>query len=842
MLVNKDGNNVEQVVSKLAKGLNVDTSRVKNMVDEFGYYGAARILGYDVADYDNLSIAGKLAIEHLKNNSPKTILEFAQKMRRNLNIPVYEFIMEHHEELQKAINKRSENDYDHDWFSANTMITMYSASVDQNSESIEPPQYTWMRVAVQFYHDTGVERVIKCFEELSDGYYTPASPTLFNAGLKEPCMASCYLLAINDDLKSILKTGVYYAGMITKGSGGLGIDVTEVRHSEFGTSGQSAGIVPMLKVYNDNTRYVKQGKRRGAATVFLRPYHLDVEDFIDMPKKVGDHNMRAHDLNYCLWTSWIFWERIKNDGKWTLFCPARVKHLNKLCGKEFSKAYIAAENDPTISDKHKKVVKARELYDRIINVQRETGMPYLMNGDAANIKSNQRHMGYIRSSNLCLEIIEYTDDKTIAVCNLQSLSLRTFAKGKLDKTKPFDEALKSCIDFEKLASISRNVVENLNKVIDYNWYPLDKVKNGVVKPNIIHKSNMKHRPVGMGVSGFAELLHILDLPFEDVDVKLLNKSIFACMYWNALASSVQLSINDGHYESFPGSPTSQGLLQFDLWKQEFEILGPNAARKAEDDEPVHPSVWGQKEVTLYTADGSSVADIILPTWEDLKRCVVKYGIRNSLLIALMPTASTAQVRRNCESVEAHQNNMYSRNVLKCSYPVLNRYLVSDLKEQNAWNSYTVEYLKIKNGSIQGYSNYILENPSFFPDFTKNYERMAHIENKYKTMWEIPQKLFLQLAADRGRYVDQSQSTNIYMSDCTDTKLRAVHIYSYQLGLKTQLYYLRQNGNATIKFTADPTLIKHIQGISVNSVDDPEPSSSTDKPKFVCTDEICVSCT
>lgn len=1272
-----------ELVNRLAKGLpTVDTQRVTQLVTQLGMYNAARVMGYDVAHYNNLLMAGRLAIENLRLNSPKTLLEYAHLMKARLNKMTYDFIIEHHEELQAAIDRNSERDYDHDWFSANTMITMYSANRKYEEPGIETPQYTWMRIAIQLYHDTSVEAVIRAYEEMSVGWYTPASPTIFNAGMREPQMASClvegtevcttsgvktietvsiedrvithtgamkrvsqihmnplgdrqlfdltcwktptmtitgnhrvlalkrgqpadwvpvdqltkdhyvavprkklqltnplvlkidiaqylpqiqrgdhvvyeyevtqdmilttsattnqnaaglvtirhkdapikrylnithdvataigmwygdgciqnrkdrkvgeqhicglnivaeehnarlitfwvetmtnftgiaptisrktnliyaevhspiigevfnllfgkgfagkrlhptmfqwsasmvksfmvglmstdgcvasngemtismtnctlvkqiyhlcrqvgvdisynqddhlrkgatnltatlglprgwiqprelykyysddrltmqispintngsyhdetgqvylkvknivqstrerpeyvytlgvdddhsynaeglvvencFLLTIDDDLESILKTGIYRAGMISKASGGLGFDVSRVRHSEIRETGWSNGIIPMLAMYNNMVRYVDQGgRRKGAATIFLRPHHIDVEDFIELPRKVGDKYVRAHDLNICLWTSWLFWERVRTDGKWTLFCPARVPQLNDLYGTEFTKAYLAAEEDPNILPRHKKVISARDLYNKILNVQRETGMPYLMNGDAANLKSNHRHLGYIRSSNLCLEVIEYTDDETIAVCNLHSLSLRMFGRGPVavPASAPEEEVLtqlRIAVDFQQLAHISRRVVANLNKVIDHNWYPLDKIKNGVVKPKLINKSNKRHRPVGMGVAGFAELLHILDLPFEDTTVTILNKMLFACMYWNALAQSVQLAIREGPYESFHGSPTSQGKLQFDLWKEEFKIVGPNAARKESDDEPVHPSVWGQEPVDLYTADGESIQDIIQPTWDDLKRCIMKYGLRNSLLIALMPTASTAQIRRNCESVEAHQNNMYSRKVLKCSYPVLNRYLVDDLEGEGVWNPATVEYIRVRNGSIQGFTQYVLANPTLFPNFSGAKDRLAFLEKKYKTMWEIPQKRFMKLAADRGRYIDQSSSTNVYIRDCTDEKLSACHLYANQLGLKTLIYYLRQQGGESVKFTADPTMMKHIQGLSVEGMEqekkespksdeeetnfeldtkrgpEPEPRS---KKTFVCTDEVCVSCT
>ena len=859
----------QQLVTKLAQGLDtIDIERATKLVDMFGLYGAARIMGYDVSHYNNLLLSGRLAIENLKINSPKTLLEYSHQMKSRLNKNTYRFIQEYHEALQAAIDRNAFRDYDHDWFSANTMITMYSANPSYGKEGIETPQYTWMRIAIQLYFDSpnAVDSVIQAYEEMSLGWYTPASPTIFNAGMRDPQMASCFLLTIGDDLESILKTGIYRGGMISKSSGGLGFDVSRVRHSEIRETGWSNGIVPMLQLYNYMIRYVDQnGRRKGAATIFLRPHHIDVEDFIELPRKVGDKYARAHDLNICLWTSWIFWDRVRTDGNWTLFCPARVPQLNDLSGAEFSRAYIEAEQDPNILPHHKKVINARDLYNKILNVQRETGMPYLMNGDTANIKSNHRHLGYLRSSNLCLEVIEFTDDETIAVCNLHSLSLRTFGKHAIDhEKKDITAALRDAVDFQQLSHISHRVVENLNRVIDHNWYPLDKTKNGVTKPKIINRSNKRHRPVGMGVSGFAELLHILDLPFEDPAVNILNKMIFACMYWNALAASIQLAIKEGIYESFHGSPTSHGKFQFDLWKEEFQIVGPNSVRKEEDDEPIDPSSWGQNAIELYTADGSSVQDIIQPTWNDLRRCMMKYGLRNSLLIALMPTASTAQVRRNCESVEAHQNNMYSRKILKCSYPVLNRYMVTDLETEGVWNNSTVEYIRVKNGSIQGLAQYIVANPVLFPKFSGNVQRLNFLEKKYKTMWEIPQKVFMKLAAERGRYICQSSSHNVFIRDCTDDKLRACHLYANMLGLKTIMYYLRQTGGETIKFTADPTMLAYINGIAVEPTSEekkeeqararlelptsgdgtfiPVSNTNSNSKKFVCTDAICTSCT
>lgn len=813
-----NASSTQNIVAKLSCDLNINKEYVQELISKYGMLGAGRILGNNVLQYDNFLMAGRLAIEDLKQNCPKTILEYTKIMRHRLNDATYNFMVQNHEILQSIINKNEFRDYDHDWFSAITMKEMYSAIPYSDHAPVETPQFTWMRIAVQLFasYEDSLNNVLKAYEEMSAGYYTPASPTLFNAGMKKPQMASCFLLTIGDSLPEILGTGILIGGLISKASGGLGFDISRVRHSEIGDVGKSQGIIPMLQVYNDMVRYANQnGRRKGAATFFLRPHHIDVIDFVMLSGKIGDRYLRAYDINTCLWTSWIFWERIRDDGIWTMFCPNKVSHLNELYGNEFTDAYIKCEQDTSISDKYKKTIKARELHKMIMKVQTESGMPYLMNCDAVNTKSNHKHLGYIKSSNLCLEIVEFTDDESIASCNLHSLSLRTFGKSRL-----INQDYQSSVDFENLGHIARRVVINLNRVIDENWYPLDDVKTGMmeIKQGVISKTNKKHRPIGMGVSGFAELLHILDLPFEDPRVLNLNKALFACIYWNALAQSVQLAINEGFYESFPGSPTSYGLLQFDLWKEEFKIRGPNPSRKESDDDEMDPSFWGQKEFNLTNND------IILPNWQDLKRCIIKYGLRNSLITALMPTATTAQVRRNCESVEAHQNNLYTRKVLSGNYFVLNRYLVKDLEEINCWNETTIDYLKDRNGSISEFRNFVENNKSTFSNVT-NFERLSHIEQKYKTIWEIPQKLFMKLAADRSRYVDQSSSTNIYFKEITEEKLRACQLYANNLGLKTIMYYLRQAGSESVKFATNTEFLKQ-----------------KNNKKFVCTDDVCVSCT
>lgn len=805
---------------------------VVGLIDKLGIMDAARILGYDTNHYDNLQLAGRLLIHDLHQKTPQTVVAYAEAMKHHLNRNVYGFICDHADDLQAAIDKLWGYDFNHDWFSAHTMINLYAARTAYDGEVIETPQYTYLRVATQLYFDEGVQRVIRCLTEISTGLYSPASPTLFNAGMIRPQMSSCFLLSIEDNTESIVYRGWGDAAMISKASGGLGVDISRVRHSEIGKHGMSKGIIPILITFNDAIRCINQsGRRKGAATVFLRPHHIDVFDFVSLVDKVGDRYERAHDINTALWVPWIFWKRVREDGMWTMFCPAKTIQLNDVYGEEFERLYIEAENDPTI--KPKKIVRARELYAHIRNMQRKTGMPYIMHADACNMKSNQRHLGYIRGSNLCLEIIEYTDEDTIASCNLHSISLRAFAKG------PMVTSVTTAYDFTGLAATTRAAVQNINKIIDLNWYPLDKMKksDGSLKKGVIHKANVKHRPTAVGVQGFAEALHVLDLPFEDPRVKVLNECIFACMYFNALIESVQLAIRHGPHESFRGSPFSHGKLQFDLWHEEFLVKGANPLRKEEDDIPLSPSSWNQCPVDLMSDDGTYILDTVKPSWDDLKRVVMKYGTRNSLLLALMPTASTAQIMRNCETTEAHQSNLYSRKVLKGSYPVINRYLVWDLEAIGVWNSHAAVFLQANSGSVKNLTAYVRQNRDKFPNFNKDWNRLAFLERKYKTMWELPQSLFLDLSARRSRYIDQSSSLNIYFADPTDEKIDALHLRTDLLGLKTGMYYLRQNPPvSTIQFSVDPEISKYVKTSLLTA----EPGAD-DKPKVVCDGEYCIAC-
>ena len=856
---------IEQLSSDLP---HLDKAKALELYNKLGARSTARIFGYEVNHYDNLVFSGRLLLWDVKRTMPSTTAAYVEAMGERLAPNIAAFMLAHANVIDMAIKAQDHRDLDVDWFSANTQVSLYLAKKGFKSDPVEPPQFMHMRLAVQHYYDEGIGEVLEMFYDLSEQRYTPASPTIFNAGTPKPQMSSCFLYTIGDNLESILYRGAAESGMISKCNGGLGFDISNIRHSEIGADGMSAGIIPMLQVYNDIVRYVDQGgKRKGAATVFLRPHHIDVFDFISLVDKVGDRYARAHDINIALWVPWLFWKRVRENGDWTLFCPAKTKELNDVWGLEFEKRYIAAEARTDIPAHARRTVKARELYEHIVTMQSRTGMPYIMHADACNMKSNHRHMGYIRCANLCLEIVEFTDEDNISSCNLSSMSLRHFARAPITATEPTEADIRAAFDFQGAGRASQRITRNLNKIIDFNYYPLDKKRAGGVKPGKINKTNKRNRPVGQGVSGFAEALAIMDLAFEDPATFLFNRMLFACLYFNSMLASVQLAIKDGAYETFAGSPLSQGKFQFDLWREEFQLKGPNPSRKAEDDEPVEPSAWGQTPFILYK-DRQSI-DVVQPTWADLRRVVMRYGVRNSLLMALMPTASTAQTLRNGESVEQHQSNMYSRRVLNCSYPVINRYLMRDLAVLNLMNDSLVAYLQAANGSIAQLHEYVRKRPDLFLDFTGDYARLARLQVKYRTMWEISQKVFLRQAADRGRYVCSSASTNIYLKEPTNEQLTALHLYTDDLGNKTGMYYLRQDPAAEIiKFTVDASLAKYVQKefVSVQSdgakktkpaalvssakLDwDSVPRSREEDPKaplrrsgkVACTDDVCISC-
>jgi ribonucleotide reductase alpha subunit len=1253
---------------KLYANLQVDKSYVEKKLNEIGILNTARVLGYEVQNPDYLLLSGRLLMYHIQQNAASNVKDYLVHMQHRLNHRVKTFLETHQKVLDEALEKAKKNDFRFDWFSGATMWKTYLARPYYDEDPVETPQMMYLRKAAQMYADEGIEMVLKTFNDLTEQFYTHASPTIFNAGMKKPQMSSCFLYTLEDDLKSILG-GVVEGGLISKLSGGLGLDISRIRHSEIGTVGASAGIVPMLRLYNEMVRYCDQGgKRKGAITIYLRPHHIDIFEFIDVVKKTGDQYSRAHDINTAIWFPWLFWKRVRADEKWTLFCPAKTPNINDVWGTEFEKNYeeyehLAEEREKNYLGLKKKldilnssetrdenyvhikeayfqakrdrithrVVRARDVLDEVIKTQRKAGMPYVMHGDACNMKSNQKNLGMIRSSNLCvspdtliltsegyveisrkvnqdvqvwngaqfsnvtvkytgkvdkllkitlnnglflkctedhkflmasgfnldplkaprlaakeltvgsklsnflipngfqdptnvkvlekkgiagvtnievtqievlegetdtycftepmnnagvfngiltgqcLEIIEHTSKDEIASCltgdtlirtkdglqrldsfeeaevfvpfvddfnvtdeptyilskridqgirpvyllelssgvqvratsdhkfltrdlsselpewkevkqmkagdiilhrvdakeiqldsnfkeghniqsqddlyeqlqnlkgnaqgslflgflykhqryengyftihmvdgnlftpyfldigvvprfmndkivimgqsakrlaeffrlpfdedvpeysefegklradpvllgeervwdlyvpdrhhfvangvvshncNLASISLKKFAKGYVDHTKPFGQEMREKVDFAKLGEITESVTRNLNKVIDNNYYPLDEHGDGHYQPGKISTTNKKHRPLGIGVSGLAELIYGLDLLPDSEQTRLVNKAVFACMYYHSLVESVKLALIHGQYDSFEGSPMSQGKLQFDLWKEEFQIKGPNSLRKAEDDEPLDPSVWGER--TIYLANG----DVIEPSWDSLKKAIMKNGCRSSLHIALMPTAGTSAViaQGATETTEFPMANLYSRKLMNGAYPIINYFLVNDLKALGLWNDSTAQFLSANDGSMKGYTKFIQSKTTDLTFETIN--RLEYIERKYATMWELKQSWLLKLTADRGRYIDQSQSTNIYLADPTDDQLRALHLQTDMLGLKTGMYYLRQRSSVdAVKFSTDPEIMDFVNNSLVEKTAEPAMCNRNDPQCLSC---------
>ena len=636
---------------------------------------------------------------------------------------VQETVQANQETLDAAL--RYERDYEYDYFGFKTLERSYLLKVD--GQIVERPQHMLMRVAVGI-HKSDIQSALETYELLSQGYFTHATPTLFNAGTPRSQMSSCFLLDMKDDSLEGIYDTLKQCAMISKSAGGLGIAIHKIRAKDSyirGTNGASNGLVPMLRVFNNTVRYVDQGggKRKGALAVYLEPWHADILDFLQLRKNHGAEELRARDLFYALWTPDLFMKRVEENGDWSLFCPDECPGLDEVYGDEFEALYTKYE----AQGKARRAVKARELWEEVIEAQIETGTPYMLYKDNINRKSNQKNIGIIRSSNLCTEIVEHTSPDEVAVCNLASIALPKFADREA-----------GAYDHEGLFNVVYHAVRNLNKVIDLNYYPVAEAR----------RSNLRHRPVGLGVQGLADAFAMLKMPFDSDEAAQLNKEIFETIYHAALRASNDLAKEEGPYETFEGSPASQGILQFDMWGAK-----PPSTR------------WD---------------------WAALKREIMASGLRNSLLVAPMPTASTSQILGNNECFEPFTSNLYTRRTLSGEFVVINKHLVNDLVDLGLWNSEIKDQIVLGNGSIQ----HIEEIP-------------PSIRDVYKTVWEIKQRTILDMAADRGAFIDQSQSLNIHLTDPNFGKISSMHFHAWKRGLKTGMYYLRTRAAASaIQFTVD----------------------------------------
>lgn len=618
-----------------------------------------------------------------------------------------------------------------------------------------------MRVAIGI-HQEDIESVIETYNLLSEKWFTHASPTLFNSGTPRPQLSSCFLLTMKDDSIEGIYDTLKECALISKSAGGIGVNIHKVRASGSyiaGTNGFSNGLLPMLRVFNNTARYVDQGgnKRPGAFAMYLEPWHADILEFLDCKKNTGKDENRARDLFYGLWIPDLFMERVEANKDWSLMCPAECPGLDDCWGKEFEELYTKYEQ----AGKARKTIKAQQLWYSIMESQTETGTPYMLYKDACNRKSNQQNLGTIKCSNLCTEIVEYSSPDETAVCNLASIALNMYVKP--DKT----------YDFKKLKEVTKVVTRNLNKIIDVNYYPVEEAR----------RSNMRHRPIGIGVQGLADAFILMRFPFESEEAILLNKQIFETVYYGALEASCELAEKDGPYETYKGCPVSKGILQYDMW---------------------------------------DVTPTDLWDWTALKEKIAKHGVRNSLLLAPMPTASTAQILGNNESVEAYTSNIYTRRVLSGEFQIVNHHLLKDLTEHGLWDDRMKNRIIAENGSIQ--------NIEVIPD---------DLKKLYKTVWEISQKTVINMAADRGAFIDQSQSLNLHIAAPNYGKLTSMHFYSWKKGLKTGMYYLRTKAAASaIQFTVDKQSLKAKASIKKESIKEENIAS------MVCSienKEACVMC-
>ena len=696
-------------------------------------------------DYGTL--ASRIIISnHQKNTTPSfqaTMKHIAGQVNaktgetmKYLSASFLEAVERYGPDLDAAIDH--ERDYLLDYFGFKTLERQKYLLRDVSGAAIERPQHLWMRVAVALWGDHSLARILETYEHLSNKRFIHATPTLFNAGSPRAQMSSCYLLAMSEDsIDGIYKT-LTDCAKISKYAGGIGLHISNVRAKGSyinGNGGTSTGIVPMLKNFNSTARYVDQGsKRNGSFAIYLEPWHADVEDFLKLKLNTGSEDERARDLFYALWIPDLFMKCVKEDGLWTLFCPAEAPGLADVWGPAFETLYHKYETE----GRGRRQVRAQALWERIVSSQIETGTPYLLYKDAANSKSNQQNLGTIKSSNLCTEIIEYSDKDETAVCNLASIALPAFVDAK---SRTFD--------FTKLREVVKVATRNLNRVIDINYYPTPETR----------RSNLRHRPIGLGVQGLADVFALLRMPWDSEAAQDLNQRIFEHMYYAALESSAAIATEEGPYETFAGSPTSRGILQYDMWKSDA----------------------GAPIVPLTLTDGTL-------DWTALKDQVRK-GLRNSLLMAPMPTASTSQILGYTECFEPMTSNIYTRRTLAGEFIVVNKYLVRDLLRLGLWNEDMKNNLIVNNGSIQEIAG--------IPEATKRL---------YRTAWELKQKTLIDMAATRGAFLCQSQSLNLFIASPTHSKISSMHFYGWSKGLKTGVYYLRTKAPVMAqKFTIDPDL-------------------------------------
>ena len=758
--------NYQQLVMKVIDQLydTIPTTKIDELAAE-------QCASLSTLNPDYGTLAGRIVVSNHQKNTNDKFSDVMETLYMFIDIhgetyplvseDLWNFVKKYKTEIDNIIDYN--RDYLIDYFGFKTLERAYLFK--KNDIIIERPQHMWMRVSIGIHGNIHNPNSLKLVEEtynlMSQKYFTHATPTLFNAGTPRPQLSSCYLIAMEEDSIDGIYNTLKDCALISKYSGGIGLHIHNIRAKNShikGTNGKTDGLVPMLRVFNNTARYVNQsGKRNGSFAIYLEPWHADIFDFLELRKNHGDEELKARDLFYALWISDLFMERVKEkNGKWSLFCPHECPGLSDVYGEKFNELYKQYE----VEGKARKTINARDLWFAILDAQMETGTPYLLYKDACNIKSNQKNIGTIKSSNLCCEIIQYSDNKETAVCNLASIGLPSFVN---ETNKTFD--------FNHLHYVTKVITNNLNRVIDINFYPTEKTRN----------SNFKHRPIGIGVQGLADTFVLLDIPFHSDEAKEINKQIFETIYHAALEKSNEMAMEKteqlqqldpellielgysrtnknllGAYSSFEGSPASKGILQFDMWS-----VTPSFCRF---------------------------------DWVNLKEKIIKYGLQNSLLVAPMPTASTSQILGFNECFEPFTSNLYSRRTLAGEFVVVNKYLMRELIQLGYWNEQIKNNIITNKGSIQ--------QLTILPQ---------HIRNKYKIVWEIPMKHLIDMAADRGPYICQSQSLNLWMEDPVYNKLTSMHFYAWEKGLKTGIYYLRRKAkHQAQQFTIEPEIKENVE--------------------------------
>ena len=809
---------------------------------------------------DSYILAGRLFVFVNIKSCPKLIRDYIDILRPILNKNLINFILENESEIDQLLDDTYYYNFKNQNILSASSTINYLLKISADECPIETPCQMMLRQAIQFYFAEGFERVKECYYELIEQDYVHASPTMFNAGTKKNQMSSCFLLTLGDNLESLLYSGAGDVGLISKLQGGIGISMNSVRHSSISNTGKSSGVLPFAKIYDSTIKCVNQGgKRNGAMTITLNDWHIDFLEFIQCRDNYTHNGIRLKQANICAYLSNLFMERVKNDQDWTFFCPARAKiderKLVGTVGQDFEDLYCQLElkaktmketfdlldqeiksmetqintnqaDSAYIVEYHKKTMKrvkmrkemidykvmnAREIYTVLCDMNNKSSMPYIVYRDPVNLKNNMSNIGVCEGLNLCLEITEPSTPDSIASCNLGHINLKKFAS-KIRGVELTENNIAEYYDFKALGKASRSLVYNINKVIDYNYYPLDtRDKDGnVINRGKISVPNFANRPIGIGVSGLAEVFAHLGLDYDAPFSFYLNKLIFACIYYNSLLASLDLARKDGEYENFrtgscnlfvedkwqefPGSPASNGYLQFNLWQQEAEYLRSKGILndkiyKMEDNIAMEPTQWGQEG-----------------NWKQLRKEIIIDGLRNSMLIALMPTASSAQLLRNAETTEAHQTLVYSRKLVHGNFTAFSEPFVEDMQKHHLWTPEMIEFIMMANGSIKDIDKFIQDKPELFPDYKYNQEEVKKLQSLHRGMYEISQKDTMLMARQRGIYICQSQSLNIYLGEPDIRKIRAVHSYSNSLQLKTGMYYLRQNpASQTNRFTVDPKI-------------------------------------